>query len=125
MLTDEPDLSFRYTAEEIENELGAPVNWVDPGLSVAVYIDDINNIEKTCHQNAISRITEGKRQLLAHAQKCQENFAAVKSEAATIKMTVNDSKTQLLCISGNTDNDIASYISVSYTHLTLPTILLV
>ena len=109
-ILEDSELSFRYTGDQIEALMGTPVDWEDPGLSVKVYIDDMNNLEKVCHVNAISRITEGKTVILAHAQHSEENFKCVKAAASDIKMTVNDKKTQLLCISGNQDSVINSYI---------------
>ena len=96
-ILDDTELSFKWTAEELENELGSPIDWVDPGLKVKVYIDDINNVEKVHHSHAISYTTEQKRSILAHAQHSEENFKAVKKEAEKIKISVNDKKTQLLC----------------------------
>ena len=104
------DLSFRYSADQLAEAFGMPSEWHNPGLSVKVYIDDINNIEKVCHLNAVSNISQGRRRILAHAQHCEDNFLAVKRRAASIKMSVNDKKTQLVCISGNLDNDINTYI---------------
>ena len=103
-------LSFRWAASQLNAELGLPAGWNDPGLAVKVYIDDVNNVEKINISNAVSRTWQGRRQILAHAQACERNFKAVREEAGRISMTVNDSKTQLLCISGNLDNDISTYI---------------
>ena len=105
-----PELSFRYTGDQIMREFGTPEDWIDPGLKVKVYIDDINNVDKICHTNSVSVTSQEKRLVLAHAQQCETNFNAVKCTAERLKMKVNDNKTQLLCVSGNTDNDIRSYI---------------
>ena len=109
-ILDDTELSFRMTGEQIQQELGVPEGWEDPGLRVKVYIDDINNVEKVCHSNAISKTTSEKRRILAHAQHSEKNFKSVKAKATSIQMSVNDSKTQLLCVSGNTDNVISTYI---------------
>ena len=85
-------------------------------LSVKVYIDDITNIEKVCHMNSVSTTCQEKRKVLAHAQKSERNFCATKKLAESVKMSVNDAKTQLLCISGNNDNDINTYIRTSDTN---------
>ena len=92
--------------------LGTPEGWEDPGLQVKVYIDDINNIEKVCFSNSVSCTGQEKRRVLAHAQHCEKNFAAVKAAATAIQMNVNGKKPQLLCISGNLDNDVNTYIRV-------------
>ena len=99
---------------------GTPEGWNDPGLKAKVYIDDINNIEKVCHSNAISSTSCDKRRIMAHAQHCEENFAAVKIRASSFQMSVNDSKTQLLCLTGNTDNDIRTYIRTGGSKKNLP-----
>ena len=54
-------MSFRYTGDQLWAALGQPEGWSDPGLSVKVYIDDINNIEKVCHSNAVTYISAERR----------------------------------------------------------------
>ena len=112
---EDTELSFRWTAAELQEELGPPENWTDPGLKVKVYIDDMNNVEKVCHTNAISSTTCAKRRVLAHAQHSEENFKAVKKRAEEIGMSLNDEKTQLLCVTGNTDSTISTYIRTDQT----------
>ena len=80
----EVNLSHRWTASQLNAELGLPAGWVDPGLGVKVYIDDVNNVEKVNISNAVSRTWQGRRQIIAHAQGCERNFRAVKEEATKI-----------------------------------------
>ena len=87
-----------------------PPNWTDVPLSVKVYIDDLNNLEKVRHHNAVSIMSEEKTVLLAHAHKSEENFNRIKERASEILMKVNSKKTQLLCISGNNNIEVRSYI---------------
>ena len=108
------ELSFRWTADEMARYWGKPEDWHDPGLKVKVYID-INSIEKICCTNSVCAISQEKKRVLAHAQHCELNFKAVKSAAEKVGMSVNDAKTQLLCISGNKDIDVNTYIRTSDT----------
>ena len=59
-LDDTPELSARYSQSEIDNILGVPPNWTDVPLSVKVYIDDLNNLEKVRHHNAVSNIANSR-----------------------------------------------------------------
>ena len=102
-------LSQRCTQDEIDANLGLPQGWTDRPLSVKVYVDDLNNIEKVKQSTALSTITATRTQLFPHAIKSEANFKQIKMRAEEMGMKVNSDKTQLLCISGNT-----GYLSNSY-----------
>ena len=82
-----------------------------------MYIDDLNNIEKVRHHDAVSIVSEEKQVLLAHAEKSEKNFTATKKRAEEIKMKVNSEKTQLLCISASVGSEVKSYIRVDNTEI--------
>ena len=103
--------------DELDLEFGVPGDWDGGELSIKVYIDDMNNLEKVRTDNAIVRISEDKQVVLAHAIKSQENFDHVKGRAEEIKMKVNSAKTQLLCVSGNMNNNTKSYIRTEGTEI--------
>ena len=103
-------MSERFGQHDIDRLLGVPNGWVEKPLAVKVYIDDLNNIEKVKQSTAVSVISEAKTILLPHAIKLEENFIRIKQRAELIGMKVNSSKTQLLCISGNSAFTVKAYI---------------
>ena len=80
-------------------------------LSSFVYIDDYNTIEKLRIAGAECHITTGRQAVRVHALKSEMQFKAVRELASTIKMKVNEKKTQLLCIHACTSSNINSYIN--------------
>ena len=103
-------LSDRATYDDVVREFGRPDNWVDRPLSVKVYIDDMNSIEKTATLGASSQISTTKRKLLVHSPKTQHFFETVAVKAGELKMKVNQSKTQLLCIHSSLHDEVNSFI---------------
>ena len=103
-------LSVRSSQAEIDDYFGIPSNWTDHPLTIQVYIDDTNCIEKVKHLNSVSVITEGRRTLKIHAPKTEKFFESSSSKAKEIKMVVNQKKTQMLCISASTHDDCVTYI---------------
>ena len=84
-----------------------------------IYIDDANGVEKVRIPGSITRITEKKQEVLIHAEKSEELFRTVSLRAADIRIKVNASKTQLLCISANATSDCQSYIKMAMLKLGL------
>ena len=107
---DDTVLSERCSQSVIDAYMGVPEGWTDRPLSVKVYIDDVNNIEKVKQVNAVSVISEARTVILPHAIKSERNFAAIKEMAERDGMKVNAQKTQLLCISTNNQCTVQSYI---------------
>ena len=103
-------LSERCNQDEIDMNLGIPTGWQDRPLSIKVYVDDINNIEKIKQSTALSTFTQNRPELLPHAIKSEDNFIKIKDKAQSMGMQVNAAKTQLLCISGNNAYNVRSYI---------------
>ena len=89
ILDDTPNLSFRAPQGIIDEQLGVPEDWQDVPLAVKVYIDDLNNIEKVRHQDAISIVSQEKQVVLAHATKSEENFIRIKQRAEEVNMLFN------------------------------------
>ena len=81
----------------------------DP-LTSLVYIDDYNTIVRLSLKGAQQHITTRRRELRLLAAKSELQFAAVQRLAANIGMQVNEKKTQLLCIAGDSSSDVSSYI---------------
>ena len=84
-------------------------DWHRPPASVKAYIDDFNVIEKVRTTAAISHITAGKTTYSVHAPQSENIFITVGEKAQELGMVVNESKTQLLCISAK-GPQLQSYI---------------
>lgn len=106
----ELELSARADQSEIDREFGLPQGWKSAPITIKVYIDDLNSVEKITQENAISHITENKRVLRVHSPKTESLFERIYEKAEDIKMRVNQGKTQLLCISASVHDDVLSYI---------------
>ena len=87
-----------------------PQNWIDKDLGTLKYVDDFLAHEKIALVNGYLIISETKQKRVIHAKKCEEFFDTVKTNAQRIGMTVNDKKTQLLCMSAARDSTVSSYI---------------
>ena len=109
-ILDDTVLSERCCQTDIDKTVALPVGWVDVPLATKVYIDDLNNIEKVKQSTAICSISEAQMLVLPHATKSEENFNSITRRAEEIGMKVNEGKTQLLCISGNNNIKVTSYI---------------
>ena len=94
----------------IFREVGRPERWHDTDLEVKIYVDDLNVLEKTCQEGAISHISTNKRQLKVHAPKVESFFERVYVAAEEMNMRVNQKKTQILCMSAALNDDVAAYI---------------
>ena len=69
------------------------VAWADK------YVDDLNAGEKLLLESAVSHLSSQKEERRIRAYGCEELFKTVISNSASLSMLVNDSKTQMLCIS--------------------------
>lgn len=93
------------------NEFMGPVEgWVDQQLEMKVYIDDVNVVEKVSKVNAVSLISQKKRILKVHAQETDRFFENVSTTADSIKMRVNQAKTNILCMSASVHDEVLAYI---------------
>ena len=75
-----------------------------------IYVDDLNVVEKISKENAVSIISQNKRLLKVHAPQTQTAFENIAVKTEEIKMKVNQSKTQMLCISASLHEDTTAYI---------------
>ena len=87
-------------------------------LVTLVYIDDYNSIERVQTGDAQRHITTKKQKIKVHAPKSEKLFESVVQVANNIGMRVNDTKTQMLCISPNAHSDISSYINTANSEIT-------
>ena len=77
------------------------------------YVDDFISSEKSRLQYGIHHLSQKKQTTLIHAQGCEEFFLKVSERAAAIGMSVNQSKTQMLCLSPAISCDVRAYIKAS------------
>ena len=103
------DCSVYPTNESINRALGIDNHQTKKVVNY-VYIDDYNAIEQVYIRNSKSHITAGKRHIQTHANQSEILFKEVQELAASIKMKVNESKTQLLCIHPFQNESVTSYI---------------
>ena len=98
--------------EGIDHLLGQPDGWEEKEIRKCIYIDDYNVIEKVRQRDAIFNLTTAGRVSYAHAPKSQNFFNSLKTDAHAIGMKINDSQTQIICISPSI-NCCRSYITTS------------
>ena len=96
---------------------GRPNNWVEEPLSDYVYIDDYNAVEKVQLKFSPSVISERARKVFVHEEASEGRFKQIETRAHEIGMRVNVKKTQLLCVSGNTDTAVVPYLNSNRTKI--------
>ena len=109
-IDDSEELSFVASQEEINRALGTPAGWEDRDITIKVYIDDLNAVEKILQTNAVSAISQTKRKLKVHSPRTERLFESINEKSRQIKMQVNQAKTQILCISASSSDSVSSYI---------------
>ena len=77
------------------------------------YVDDVNAGEALQVSNASLKISDQRTVRSILAGGCQEAFERISSNAASIGMQVNPSKTQLLCVSGSSYCDTTCHIEIN------------
>ena len=100
-----------YTQSQIDQELGVPDGWTTKDPDMCILMTQLNAVEKVRIPGSITNISENKQKVLIHAEKLEELLNTVILRATDIKMKVNTSKTQLLCVSSATTSEITSYIN--------------
>ena len=73
------------------------------------FVDDFLAMEHIPVTSAYNIFSTDRVKSILHARDCQNFFTAVKENATAIGMTVNDSKTQLICISAIKERDMEVY----------------
>ena len=91
-------------------QLETPGNWRDQDLDVMNYADDFIGCEKLSVHSAQRIFTTGKTVSLLHMN--ANASETVSKNASGIGMSVNQAKTQMICISASRDSDTSSYIKV-------------
>ena len=77
------------------------------------YIDDLNIIKKVRHSDAVSDLSVHKQISRAHAPQSELFFENISSHANSMGMKVNESKTQVVCISAAKNAVVRSYINAN------------
>ena len=113
---DDTITSPRATQTQLDEEIGPAPGWVPRQLQTKVYVDDLNGIEKVSRFGAVSQISQARRKVKVHAPESEKLFDQIHIEAPRIGMRVNASKTQLLCISHPSGDEVTSYIHPSATN---------
>ena len=85
----------------------------DYGAWADKYVDNLNAGEKLLLDSAVSHLSSQKEERRIRAYGCEELFKTVSSNSAILGMLVNDSKTQMICISPSIHYDVKSYIETT------------
>ena len=75
-----------------------------------MYVDDLNIGEVHDTLAAKSTFSQHKEEKMIHAKYCEEMFRTIERNSREIGMRINESKTQLICVSDNNHANIKSYI---------------
>ena len=86
-----------------------PSNWIDEPLSVLKYVDDFLGHEKISVRSGTYHFPQNKPVVMVRAKICQDFFSTVSVNAAGVGISVNEKKTQMLCISAGS-NEMSSFI---------------
>ena len=108
--SEEAESSFRITVRE--EAIPRPARWTEMELALYKYIDDFLSLEKSWMGDGLRWITSAKQRTVLEATKCQEFFHRIVESAAAVGLSVNEKKTQLLCVSAAVDSNVSSYITL-------------
>ena len=78
---------------------------------VIKYVDDFIGTEKIYKRNGHFVLSTNKKQTFVHARESQSFFKMVKENSESIGMSVNDNKTQMVCVSSSPNTEIRSVIN--------------
>ena len=104
------DESYLMNQSGIDEILGVPDRWKNEQIDVSCYIDDFSCVEKVRAIGAITHISINPTKTLVHAPQSQSVFLDVRRRADLRKMIVNNKKTQMLCVTGST-NEVKTYMN--------------
>ena len=91
--------------------LACPPNWRDIPPWVLKFVDDVNVGERHFLRNAISTYSQEKERKRIKATSCEEIFSSITRVSENIGMKVNQSKTQLLCLTAAINSEVSSFIT--------------
>ena len=97
--------------DEFDRNVGAPSQWRSRKIKAKVYVDDLTLIEKIDQRESTCHISQNKRIVDIHARKSEDYFLTMETTAEDIGMRVNPTKTALLCVNANYDDELHSYIN--------------
>ena len=97
---------------DLRDECPEPGHWRPHPQMVWKFVDDFLAGERLFIDAATQFFTTNKQQARIHAVESQLFFESVSRNAANIGMTVNDRKTQLLCLHSAIDRGVSSYIKI-------------
>ena len=111
-IDDTPDaLSYLTVDGSVMQEANPPKqSWKKKKNVDLKYIDDIMSLEHLAVTSAYNIFSTNKPKAIIHAQGCERFFSSTKANAEQVGMYVNDTKTQLLCISSHNDREVDAYI---------------
>ena len=76
------------------------------------YVDDVNAGERHFLKNAVSIFSQLTEHKDIHAEECQSAFRRIRSNSELYGMSVNQRKTQLLCITAAVYSTVSSHIKL-------------
>ena len=95
-----------------ELEDGMPPRWTKRKPWVMKYVDDVTLGGRNLLTHATSHITTNKEHRSIHAGDLEDEFKKIAANSSKVGMRINESKTQLLCVSNSINYTVESYLTV-------------
>ena len=92
-----------------------PTNWTEQPITVYKYVDDFLGVEKICTNSGQMHLSQNKTQITVRANKSEEFYNTVVRNSAQVGMSVNERKTQMLCVSPALHSDVKTVIRAGNT----------
>ena len=93
------DTSGEWEYGEMMENVGPPPSWIEEQIWTHSHIDDGISGKKLYNLASTSHFTTNKEGKTIHASKCENLYKTVRKNAKAIGMKINNTKTQLLCMS--------------------------
>ena len=111
------DEEARESRDERLHAQNKPKEWQDRDLRVYKYVDDFLGIEKVCINNGQMTFSQNKTEVCIRAGKSENFYKTVEARSRTIGMSVNQNKTQMLCVSPSLHYNTKTYIQLGNNYI--------
>ena len=109
---DTPSKSIRILSRSVMEEANPrPSNWTSAPIAINKYVDDFLGGEKLSTYAGAFHFSASRPILRLHAPQCQDFFNTVSLNAKSVGMSVNQKKTQMICIASACGREVESFIS--------------
>ena len=97
--TTEEEETTRIVSNDFHEFDPLPSTSRDAPLQSFKFVDDLIGIEKLSISHGYRLMTTKKQEVHLHERKCEDFFSTVASNGKEVGLSVNEKKTQLLCVS--------------------------